>query len=273
MRCDLLLEAALLVLVALDLLDDRLEASDLFLGLADLLVEVAAAGCDRTRHIVADVDQAEGHAPDEQEVVELGARRKRRPLLLGGRRPGLGEEVDPDQAASSPMCRIASPTATARLGALSVSHSPETDAPAMSIWRNGFRISTGMLNRSFSCESRLTTREEPPEMKIWSIFSVEVVARKKSKVFWSSWARSSETDRRIGRMSWSDWSPGLLALLQGLGLVEGRATAASGSRRCTGCRRRRCRARRSCSTPERMLTLVTEAPMLTSATTRPGSTG
>ncbi len=34
----------------------------------------------------------------------------------------------------------------------------------MSIWRNGFRISTGMLKRSFNCVSRLTTREEPPEM-------------------------------------------------------------------------------------------------------------
>ncbi len=74
----------------------------------------------------------------------------------------------------------------------------------MSIWRKGFMISTGIPNRSFSCASRLTTREEPPEMKSWSIFSVEVVARKKSKVFWSSCARSSETERRIGRMSWSD---------------------------------------------------------------------
>ena len=77
----------------------------------------------------------------------------------------------------------------------------------MSIWRKGFRISTGIPNRSFSCVSRLTTREEPPEMKSWSIFSVEVVARKKSKVFCSSCARSSETERRIGRMSWSDCSP------------------------------------------------------------------
>ena len=47
---DLLLEALLLVLVALDLVDDRLQAGDLFPGLADLLVEVAAAGGQDERH-------------------------------------------------------------------------------------------------------------------------------------------------------------------------------------------------------------------------------
>ena len=109
-------------------------------------------------------------------------------------------------------------------------------------------------------------------MKSWSIFSVDVVAMKKSKVFWSSWARSSETERRMGRMSWRECSP-----------------AASPFFRVSACSK----ARESCFwiasvywlppkemsrqkivlEPDRMLTFVTEAPMLTRATTRPGSTG
>src|SRR5262249_23257378 len=142
-------KAPLLILVALDLVDDRLQAGDLFLGLSDLLVEVAPLGGQDQIHR-PDVDQAECQTSDEEEVVELRAGRKGRSLLLCSGRPGRGEKFDSDQAPSSPTCRIASPTATARLGALSVSHSPETGAPAMSIWRNGFRISTGIENRSFS---------------------------------------------------------------------------------------------------------------------------
>ena len=142
----------------------------------------------------------------------------------------------------------------------------------MSIWRNGFRISTGMLNRSLSWVSRFTTRDEPPEMKIWSILSVEVVARKKSKVFWSSWARSSETDRRIGRMSWIDCSPDFSPFL--------RASARSkDSESCFWIASvywlppNEMSRQKIVFEPERMFTFVTEAPMLTRATTRPGSTG
>ena len=80
------------------------------------------------------------------------------------------------------MWRTARPTATAMLGAFSVIHSGDTELPPMSICRKGFMISTGIPNRSLSSVSRLTTRDEPPAMKSWSIFSVDVVAMKKAEM-------------------------------------------------------------------------------------------
>ena len=172
---------------------------------------------------------------------------KGRALLLGGRRLRLGEEVDPDQAASSPTCRIASPTATARLGAFSVSHSPETDAPAMSIWRKGFRISTGIPNRSFNWrvevhDARGPARDEELVDLLGGGRGEEEVEGLLELLGEVLGDRAENRQDLLQRLL-----PRLLPLLQGLGLLEARGRAASGSRRCTGCRRRRCRARRSCS--------------------------
>src|SRR5687767_905009 len=205
-QLDLGFETRLLELVTLHLVDDRPQPRDLFLRLRDLFVEMAAPrGQDEGHH--ADVENPERGTAEQDQVVEPRSGGDETRLLAGRGRAGLGQEVDPDQAASSPTCRTARPTATARLGAFSVSHSSDTDPPDTSICRNGFITSTSMPKRSFSCVSKLTIRADPPERSSWSIFAVEVVARKKSNVFCSSCARSSVTDRRIGRISCTEWSP------------------------------------------------------------------
>src|SRR5262249_28336342 len=99
---DLLFEALLLVLVALDLFDDRLQAIRFETRARDLLLE-SVFRLDAHEAPDPAGQQAKRDAPEEEEVVEPRSRRKDRRLLPGRRGLGLGEKVDADQAASSPM--------------------------------------------------------------------------------------------------------------------------------------------------------------------------
>src|SRR5215471_12484649 len=129
---NLFLEVLFLLLVTLHLIDDRAQSVRLEARSRDLLAEGLLL-LDADQGPAPGAQQAHHQSSEEQKIVQAGTRRKDGRLLARCRCLGFGEEVYPDQAASSPMWRTASPTAMVRLGAFSVSHSDDTEPPAMSI--------------------------------------------------------------------------------------------------------------------------------------------
>src|SRR5690242_5420526 len=146
------------------------------------------------------------HREENHESHYQGADKEKRPqrrFERNGRAAkaaaGLGtfltEKVDADHGVSKLL--KANPTAMARRGAISRICSSLCLPGLTTIFRNGYSSSTGMPNSSRSKSSRPGTRAVPPATTMRRMFSPLAVARKKSKVFWISRIRMSETERRI----------------------------------------------------------------------------